>query len=163
MTQSEHTSSSPVKRLALWILGFAAALLLCTEISRIPVSHSVAYLDDNTASWHFYREWPLGIRTGNKTQLSPLAHYVKTHAPKDLEHRWRPQYRTGRSLFGSSVSFSCGLNPPALLLIGNTLGKWIPHHSKDEVLDLYELLRSGDPVAGTKRAEEVRVEAERYR
>ncbi len=127
----------------LAILAIAVAIV---EFTGVPISYSITELDDNTASWRFHREWPLGIRSKKVARSSALERVVQTHAPAELKHRWRTMYRTGRSLFGRSTSFSDGIDSPAFDVALGPLDSWVPGRDAKEVLELYRALASGNKV-----------------
>lgn len=121
------------------LLLFAAYFCTYGEICR-----DDAYVDENTASFWGERVWLTGQHTGRWYHPSPLESYLEERWPGMVEHRWTQCAGTGKSLFGRSVSFGHGAPGGALHLERPLLQAWIPKHSPDEILALYQSLSKAD-------------------
>jgi len=121
----------------------------------VEVCHDVVYLDQNTASLHGYREWPAGLRTGFWTKTSPLEAFMQTRWPGVVQHRWRRCFRTGKNLFGGSISFSDGVLGDEAALQNGSLTVWMDEHSEKDARALFDFLSTADKDAADERAKKI--------
>jgi len=149
-TQSEAPQPVPAKGRTLPVKAIVAALAIVgvAVIAAMMVQTSVtrASICVHTASREGYTEHIGGRKSDEWSTPSALETYLKGRQVP-VEHRWVSYAGTGRNIFGRTMSRSHG-DPGAIMDLRNeVLEKWIATQSHEEIMALYEMLKSGDQEA----------------
>ncbi len=163
MSTSESTVAGQGKRPA-WrkkgIGALAAGLGLLIVLLSLPpeVCCDWAFVCENTGSHKGYRQWCIGVRSGQWHHESQLERFLRQRHPAELKNRWTSYEGTGRNILGRPVLFGHG--DPRLGMMMMTKGvfdRYVDTLDDAAKLDLYHVLVSGDREA--IQAEEKKIEA----
>lgn len=139
----------------IWIivagLALVGAAILQTTVIYTEKGAMCAY----TFSRREHKEWPFGLESAHVQFASPLEEFLADEAPDRIAHKWWPVRHVGMSLYGQPTLFVDGVPPPGYGVDWNRLEDWIAASSKEEVLDLYELLKSGDRIRIGHKVQEI--------
>lgn len=128
-----------------WLLG--GVLVVIAGVVFVPAT-AVSYVKREhcwyTLSQRGHTEWPFGIESSHWSKRSPLEEYLAENAPVQLEHDWHMLANVGKTIYGDSIVFHDYRTTPARRLRPEVLRRWIAESNREEVLEFYELLKSGD-------------------
>ena len=99
---------------------------------------------DFTGSKRGWREYPLGFRSPEFHETSPLETFIKENHPSEFEHSWVSYQGTARNWYGLGTSRGHG-RPNALISAGmGFLEIFVRDSSPQEVKEFYDFLRTND-------------------
>ena len=116
-------------------LGFACSVTISTDR---------AYVDRNSGTRWGYREWPLGLKTGQWMEISALEVFMRTHHPSIYQKDPVSCRGAGRSLLGLATVSGHGSPGPILSLTPIHIDQYCQAASDQENLDLYRAFSSGN-------------------
>ena len=124
---------------------FAGLVLVAAFLLSIPtVYKEYDEVCANTLSGRGHTEWPFGLESSHWQTASPLEEFLTTHAPGSIVHDWKFSNSAGKNLYGRTLRYGDGAPPIGHMIAWNHLEAWIAASSKEDVLDLYELLKARD-------------------
>lgn len=151
------------RRTAVWIGATVLLLAVVYAATSVEAYHTVAYVCNNTGSRFGYRLWPGGVKTGSWSSKSPLEDYLgAAKLDRPIQHRWFRSADMGTTILGKNISFRDGPVGGMVLLSKKDLQIWMQHHSRSDIVGLYDFLCAARPKESWKRAEQIQEEVRRY-
>ncbi|MBS1717815.1 MAG: hypothetical protein JSS72_08805 [Armatimonadetes bacterium] len=134
-------------------------------LTSVQVYRAVGFMDENTGSSYGYHLWPGRFKTDSWSRKSRLETYLESaHLGRPIEHRWSRAADTGRTALGWSISFS-NFGPRGMMYLHNDedMKAWMNHHSREEIIGLYDFMRTHSRAEGVDRGFEIWREVYSYR
>lgn len=143
--------------MVLTITAGLVGLTVLTALSySVEVATDYAFVCENTASTHGYREWAFGLRSHAWYRESVLESFLRNRTHTPIVHRWTNCAGTGKNIFGSSISFGHGRPGGALLLsYAGVLDTYFEGRRDSEIVDLYRFLCKADKSASEIRCRKI--------
>jgi hypothetical protein len=123
----------------------AVAFAVFTGIFSVQVCRDWAFICENTGSHKGYRQWCLGIRSGQWYRESRLEQFLRKEHPSGLVNRWTSYSGTGRNMLGQGILFGHGRPGPILRVPTEFFDRYVDSLDNQAKLDLYHVLVSGSP------------------
>jgi hypothetical protein len=143
------------RRIIIGLLLMPVAFAVAWAVCGLQVCRDWAFVCENTVSHKGYRQWPLGIKTGQWYKKSPLETFLKTKAPDTIVHRWTSYAGTGKNMYGRATLFGHASPGAVLQLTPEVLGSYVERHPPEDVRDLYTLLVSDDEQEIARKVDDI--------
>lgn len=141
-----------------WRMLLVAGIVVMAIVAVIPlqVCRDYTFICENTVSRMGYRQWCVGLQSGQWRRESRLEQFMRRQQPSELAHRWTFVSGAGKNLVGWT-----GLREDGFLRLNVAMHlDWFDSYvdTLDDAgkLELYRVLASGDPNA--IKAEEKKIE-----
>jgi len=131
------------KRLTLYVILAIAVIVIFIVIVPFEVCRDWVFICENTGSRKGYRAWFFGLETRHWYKKSKLAEFMETKHQNALTYRWIGS-GTGRNVYGSAISFRCGLPGPIITITYDILNWYVSRINDEEKRALYDVFASGD-------------------
>ena len=135
---------------------FVALLVAC----NCPVYRDCGFICTNTASQRGYREWCIGVRTGEWYKASALEQFMQDQYASKLDHKWTSYEGTDRNIFGAAIQCGHGRPGPIITLDHRLLALYLDKIDGRQKKALYDLFAGGDEAAINAKVQEITLSAE---
>lgn len=152
---SRRSMSSKGWRVFIVVAVIAVVALL--GVLPLQVCRDWAFVCENTGAQKGYRQWCVGLQSGQWYRESRLEQFMRQQHPSDLAYRWTSYAGTGRNIMGQSCSFRHAFPQVNTIMLSPAwFDRYVDTLDDAGRLALYRQLVSGDRQA--IQAEEKKIE-----
>lgn len=123
--------------------GVLLVIMLAVSLFALPIT-DYAYISETTGSRKGHRAW-LGIwETAHYYKESDLESFMSEKYPQELQLRWTPRARTGKTLWGDSQLFTHFVDTPISRLRFEELNSYLSTLTGADKKQFYDVFAYAD-------------------